>query len=281
VPGAYDEVSRRAILRWVSGAFILDWPGSTKVKVQAPRLLASGTLALAQGTGDVLWGDARFDGAPTDPAPTGSFFVASPDASRLSVQGTTQNRPVAPGAAVTGRAALLAAGAIAGIGAILLLAFGLYARLNPKDVGKHPARAAILEFLERSPGARLTEIQQQAHLPRSTALHHLRALEQAGLVMHRRVGKFLIYGRSHHHGTLNDPSFLAQRVRRHELILQILQEQPGLRQQEIAARMGVTQSYVSRILARLERDGLVGRDERDRRSFRVRASAPGSGSTGA
>jgi len=69
----------------------------------------------------------------------------------------------------------------------------LYSRIEPDEVLDHDTRAEIYEVLTDEPGQSLQAVCEQLDVARSTARHHVRKLEEAGLVDHAKVGRSRVH----------------------------------------------------------------------------------------
>lgn len=68
-----------------------------------------------------------------------------------------------------------------------LLGAGLYSRRDDSDPLAHDKRSAAYELIQRSPGVNPSALADRLDIPLSTTRHHLRVLEQEGLVKDRKI----------------------------------------------------------------------------------------------
>jgi predicted transcriptional regulator len=69
----------------------------------------------------------------------------------------------------------------------------LYSRISSDEVLDHETREAIYELLEREAGLSLEAIADELDLARSTARHHVRKLEETGMIEHARIGRARVH----------------------------------------------------------------------------------------
>lgn len=185
----------------------------------------------------------------------------------------------------TGRGlALSALAAGVGAGALAILwtgrrwapaLLGLYARMRPQTILEHPVRQRMMDVVLAQPGLTMRELQRELGLANGATMHHLRALEKAGIVrvvpdgMLRRlypVG----------HARVDPVPALADRV------LRVVQEQGETTPAHVAAAVGATRQAVHYHLQKMIRDGrLHAREEDGETLLRVPERGPSSRSASA
>jgi DNA-binding transcriptional ArsR family regulator len=148
----------------------------------------------------------------------------------------------AGGLALAGLAAWLAWGAKAGL--------GLFSRIEHGRLLDHPGRAAIVQAIEAEPGIHLRELARRTGHQSGALRHHLRKLQDGGLVVVRPLGGYLCCFLPE---AARDGSALASASARSEGARKVLEAMQrgatGVR--EIAAATGLAPSTVSHHLARM------------------------------
>jgi DNA-binding transcriptional ArsR family regulator len=156
----------------------------------------------------------------------------------------------------------------------------LFSRVRRDAALEHPRRQRICDAVQGNPGLHLRELQVLTQLDAGSVAHHVRKLEQCGLVTTRRIGRFtcVFPGSSVQKAVLQDA--LGLRSPGGHAVLSLLEGAPGLSNKELAARTGMSPSSIDFHLKRLRANGVV-RSRRDGRFVRyvltqphVLASAP-------
>lgn len=144
-----------------------------------------------------------------------------------------------------------------------------YSRYDDSDPLEHEARADVFEVVEKTPGAYLSEVAEEADLPLSTVRHHVRVLEREDLLRGTKMrGKrrfYLAYTCDIElAAALNDDSTA--------VVLDALSRLDGPSVSELSDELGRDPSTVTHHLQRLEADDIVVR-EREGRAVINRLSA--------
>ncbi|MHB8633665.1 MAG: winged helix-turn-helix transcriptional regulator [Thermoplasmatota archaeon] len=147
------------------------------------------------------------------------------------------------------RWALRVAGA-AGFGA-------LFSRISGDQLLDNPHRARVYEAVCTDPGLSIVSLRGRCGISWTTAVHHLRRLEQGGLVVSVREGGFRRYfaGRSEEARQCRPIAALARPGTRR--VADVVAQSPGLNQKELCRLLGIANPAASKQLARLNRLGLV------------------------
>ncbi|MCA1813638.1 MAG: winged helix-turn-helix transcriptional regulator [Halobacteriales archaeon] len=209
------------------------WPGvggralpAGLADLGAPEALASAALG--------------WDGSPASPGVPGAGFAPTgSDASFLPVQGPE-----------------LLAAALAGLG-LALLAIPLYRRLVQRDVSEHPVRARLVEVVSATPGIHEMQAAKQLGISHTLAQYHVRMLVEFGALEVKRFGGrkcLFVPGRV---GRAEKSILLAERAGKGGQLLDLVTEQPGIGQRDIARQLGIRESSVKWHLDRLAEQGLV------------------------
>lgn len=129
-------------------------------------------------------------------------------------------------------------------------------------------RTRLMQVVRADPGMHVRRLAQIAGLAWTTCEHHLRCMEEQGLVSRRLVqGRWRVYASDEvpassfeRTGLMRDP--------RNQCIVDVVTASPGQPQEVVSALAGLPQSTLSRRMACLEEAGLIKR-RRDGRSHRV------------
>lgn len=148
-----------------------------------------------------------------------------------------------------------------------LAALPLFTKLSRNQVLEHRTRDSMMVYVKANPGVGTEEIRKHLGIGWGTAVYHLSALEQSGLLSSIRQG-----GNRHWFSAASGPRVDKEAIallrspaarRLHEAI----QRSPGRTQQELAGELGVTHGAVIFQVRKLEQVGLI-RKERDGRFVR-------------
>lgn len=148
---------------------------------------------------------------------------------------------------------------------------GLFSRVEGSRLLAHPTRARLMELIQAEPGIHFQDLARKASLANGTAVHHLRKLDEAGLVAARPLGRYTCYfpGSSPTATALEQAPVLRSPGAR--LVFGTIQGNPGLSGLEIASRVGLGASTVNYHVQRLVDVGLVA-PVRDGRLVRLHPS---------
>lgn len=138
----------------------------------------------------------------------------------------------------------------------------LFTRIAKSRFLDHPVRDAVHEFLGQRPGSSMSDIHDAIDVPRSTLVHHLRVLEQQGLVRSRKDG----YRRRFHQAGPPPPPgpYLTEAQRK---LVDTVAANPGITQGRLADRVSMTRTTVLYHVRRLNEMGQL-RVEKDGRALR-------------
>lgn len=134
----------------------------------------------------------------------------------------------------------------------------LYTRIAREKILDHESRERLLAAIQASPGVAVADVADRVGLARNTAVYHIRRLESEGLVTTQRQGRtrLCFVAGSARERTQAD----ALATLRHETtrsMAQAIRTQPGLDQQSLCARFGVTPSLAHWHATRLVASGIV------------------------
>ncbi|HUR70280.1 MAG TPA: winged helix-turn-helix transcriptional regulator [Candidatus Thermoplasmatota archaeon] len=121
------------------------------------------------------------------------------------------------------------------------------------------SRRRIYECVTTNPGAHLRDVARRCDMPLGTSLYHLDYLEQAGLIVSRRDGRYKRYFGSHSMGRREKEVLSVLRHDAPRRLVTALLERGASTQRDLCASVGVSRSTVSFHLARLVTEGVVAR----------------------
>ncbi len=261
---SWATVTQVLEVSWLGEPVEADVPMESNLIGRAPGYAVIGSVQVPSASGWLSWGPHVVDGDLDAFDAEGEFLFAANSDETVSMTGRTINEP--PEAASGSSAAslqpgaspsLLVAAAAGGAALLAWLLWPLFSRLAPDKVRDHPRRAAILQVVQATPGVHATAVARAVGIRPAKAQYHVRLLERSGdLTVHRVGGMTALFpARRGYRGTEVQVALL----RRPPLvrIVEALRAEPGLDQEELARRLGVARSQVSRGIDRLEAGGLV------------------------
>ena len=280
LPGTSLGVVRTRFLNLELDARSLDGSGEGSV-LMGPRLLVAleGSLASPRATGALL-----VDGRPAQLADEPVRLDGRLDlVLHARAPGSLVADAEVPRADLSGEATLVRLGErtvrgidpaqAAGGGLLVLLllalaAVGLYSRIRRDRVLENGNRERIVRILRARPGLTSREVAAELGLARVVVQHHLVVLLTHRFVLRQRIGRADRY-----HAT--DAPLDARAVERarslrdptRRRIAEAIAASGGLSQADVAARAGVSLRLASYHLTRLERVGLVTRQEGSPRRY--------------
>lgn len=142
----------------------------------------------------------------------------------------------------------------------------LYSRIPRSRVLEHETRQHVYDLLQDTPGLSLEEIAASLELSRSTARHHLRVLEDAGLVRHAVEGRCRI----HYPSGAGDEALtrhLLENPRRRSIV-ELLSDEPASLG-ELCQALDANAGSVHFHLRKLSEAGLVERVENGSVAYRL------------
>lgn len=279
-PGRTDTVQREI---WVRVGKPFSWNPATPLsaRIDAPAFAGAGGLRTPDAKGLIVWSEQRRIDPPSTTA-NGEFLFMAPRSGAVFVDGFAAQDQSAPRLldGLPGAAIWIALAAALLPLAWLLRRFGiaplaLFARLMRAEILGHPGRQRIVELVRASPGITVQEGSASLAMGRKTFDYHAKMLARHGLIVRRRVG-----GRTALFLPGSDPAsqtrFVGLRHPQMARLYAALQAPGTQTQTDLAQRLGVQQSYVSRLLQRMQRLGLVRIERAGRRSHYI-ALDPRSG----
>lgn len=134
---------------------------------------------------------------------------------------------------------------------------GAFSRIQHDDVLENAGRARIHEIIVQDPGLSLQDIQRRAGVAWGTAVHHVRRLEQHGLINSVREGphRRFFESKTHPAPSIKGAAALFQPTARR--IAQLVAERPGLNQARLCQELGVRNPAASKHLGHFESLGFV------------------------
>lgn len=136
-------------------------------------------------------------------------------------------------------------------------AAALYTRLTRSDTLGHAGRETIQRLVGQTPGICYSDLKRETGMNTGALVHHLRALERAGLVTSRREGAFRrFYAVGSAPRTVTFVPVDAGLTPMQARVVRLLREEP-LTQSELAARLGLSQQGTSHHVKQLERAGRI------------------------
>ncbi|MBW3582460.1 MAG: winged helix-turn-helix transcriptional regulator [Euryarchaeota archaeon] len=146
-----------------------------------------------------------------------------------------------------------------------VIALRAYSRVLPSALPDHPVRARLLSVVREDEGITASELLKRLDVGWGTLTHHSAALEKAGLLKSEVVGRNRHFFTAH---TVRKHDTRTLALLRHPATRRALEEvsaRPGVAQQELADRLGMTPAGALWHTKRLEEAGLIRRERDGRR----------------
>ncbi len=152
---------------------------------------------------------------------------------------------------------LLGSQLLPGVGRFLRTgALALYARLTDKELDNNHTRQRILQLIREQPGLNLSQIVKVLAIGWGTVAYHVQILRRQGRIRELRfLNRVCFFANMQGEGQQMQTVLLRQPNYREVMVA--LASQPGLSQREIASRTGHARQYISRLVAKMERAGLL------------------------
>ena len=132
-------------------------------------------------------------------------------------------------------------------------------RLSADDVSE--VRDAIVGYLAATPGAHFSKLRDDLQLGTGETQHHLRRLEDGGIIEHRKDGEYKRYFPSGRFSPFEQRALgYLRRETPRRMLIELLRD-PEASGGDVAERVGVSASTVSKYAAGLESAGLLSREE--------------------
>ena len=134
---------------------------------------------------------------------------------------------------------------------------GLFSRIRDDRLLEHPARRHARDLVEQNPGIHHQELVRRLGKGKGGAEHHLRKLEDAGLLVVRRSSGYTCYfvpGQATRHASAAAPLLKSPVA---QGIVQAMTAQPGITHAELARRLDVRPATIHYHVTRLRAGGLL------------------------
>jgi predicted transcriptional regulator len=138
-------------------------------------------------------------------------------------------------------------------------------RIPKDDVLHHARRDQIVALVRHEPGLSSLDIRRRLGLGNGVAIHHLVMLERHGFLTRLRIGRaqrWFIPGQVQRQDKLGIGMLRSPSARR---VWETVRDHPGVSQTDVALRLNIIRPSAHSHLKRLERGGLVRRQQAGRR----------------
>ena len=132
-------------------------------------------------------------------------------------------------------------------------------RLSADDGSE--VREAIVGYLAATPGAHFSKLRDDLKLGTGETQHHLRRLEDGGMIEHRTDGEYKRYFPAGRFSAFEQRALGYLRRETPRLMLILLLRDPSASGGDIADSVGVSRSSVSKYAAELESAGVLSRSD--------------------
>jgi DNA-binding MarR family transcriptional regulator len=139
-----------------------------------------------------------------------------------------------------------------------LALYALFHRIQGSRVIEHPTRHRIREHLREHPGCGMADLAHALSLDFKTVSHHVSVLARAGFVSVLRDGRDYVLCLRGEETRAQRAALLAHPVR--QGVMQAVHDAPGLRQSDLARKLGVSRSALHPHVRQLLRSGVLFRE---------------------
>lgn len=136
-------------------------------------------------------------------------------------------------------------------------AVGLFARLKEQRLEDNPTRHKIFGLIASNPGLTLSDIVAQLDIGWGTAAYHTQVLQRQHRVRNVRFLNRVCFFSFAETSADRQLQTVLLRQRNYEEVMRTLQGFPGLSQREIAEKTRHARQYISRLVGKMERAGLL------------------------
>jgi len=147
----------------------------------------------------------------------------------------------------------------------------LYTRLNHERLLDNRKRFLIYGFIVENPGEHFSAIRSTLRLNSGTTVYHLRVLEREGKITSMKEGK---YRRFYVKGGYAIPDRSTKLSKAQMEIVEILSDNPGITQQDLARTLNKAPSTINHHVKHLEAMDVIMAIETDRRTKRYVIASP-------
>jgi len=143
---------------------------------------------------------------------------------------------------------------VRGLRAGLFLA---YARLRDQEPNANPTRERIYQAIVAEPGLNLSRIVDRLDIGWGTAAYHVQILKRQTRVRELRFLNRVCFFPAENPDETRQLQTVLLRQPNYREVMTVVEAQPGLSQREVAGRTGHARQYISRLVAKMERAGLL------------------------
>lgn len=137
------------------------------------------------------------------------------------------------------------------------LAAPLFARLRQQRLQDNPTRHRIFDLIHHEPGLTLSDIVTKMDIGWGTAAYHTQILLRQGKIQDLRFLNRVCFFDGAESGSDRLLQTVLLRQRNYEGVMRIVSQTPGASQRDIAQRSGHARQYISRLVGKMERAGLL------------------------
>jgi DNA-binding MarR family transcriptional regulator len=146
---------------------------------------------------------------------------------------------------------------------LLLIVWMSLARSHQESVLDHFRRGALHQVIRENPGIHFAELRRKTGIPHGSAIHHLRALETAGIIRAVPTGRYTRF-----FTVINEVDEASYHLSPSDaLLLEAVERRPGMSLGELAATLNRHKSNTSTAVTRLSYLGFITTEQHGRRRF--------------
>jgi MarR family protein len=135
--------------------------------------------------------------------------------------------------------------------------FVFYARLRDQEPHANPTRERIYQAIIAEPGLNLSRIVERLDIGWGTAAYHVQILKRQTRVRELRFLNRVCFFPSENPDEAKQLQTVLLRQPNYREVMTVVEAEPGLSQREVAGKTGHARQYISRLVAKMERAGLL------------------------
>jgi DNA-binding transcriptional ArsR family regulator len=140
-------------------------------------------------------------------------------------------------------------------------------RLTMEQVLENQTRSKIIDFILEYPGMHFNELLRATEISAGHLAWHLDILETYKIITKQRVGQYLTYYAFLHDNPLSKLDLKLQKSQTTLEILQLIRENPGIYQNDIAKRVGLKHNTLKYHLDKLQEAQVIRKEQRGRKQL--------------
>lgn len=133
-----------------------------------------------------------------------------------------------------------------------------FRRINPKNILKHETRNKIFTIICQNPGINLSKLAELSECNESTLRYHIDQISQENFIVRYDNGRSSHFFEKRIGFSSEEQQFLSCiSSEKSNRLLQLIHDNPGISRNELAKKLGIASSTVTRSVQHLSSEGLI------------------------